>query len=254
VTRKKLRKMLGDAGLGGDKVDAIMKLVRTRVRIRGAKPEGELFLGASRLGGQPDLPAGSKWPKHEDTLLEFVAQLNLADLVPFDKMKELPATGLLSFFVAKYEQIGEERDAEKLASKVFYLEDTSSLKRLPFPKKLEEEARTEPAAVTFRASKQLPDPRFKKFTNLGLTDDENAKYEEVYAEQCGQPPNHQALGYAQANYYEGLPAPGKRLLLQLGSSSRPDFSWGDDGWIFFCIAKDALRERRFDEAYCLMDE
>lgn len=57
-------------------------------------------VGASRIGGLPDLPAEQLWPQArwgENTLMGFVAQINLADLPPIAG-DPLPREGLLSFF------------------------------------------------------------------------------------------------------------------------------------------------------------
>ena len=65
-------------------------------------------LGATRFGGQPDVPADFVWPTYEgesydhvvkDRPLTFLAQFNCAELAKFDKEHLLPDHGLLSFFI-----------------------------------------------------------------------------------------------------------------------------------------------------------
>jgi uncharacterized protein YwqG len=53
---------------------------------------------ASRLGGLPDLPSSTSWPRDDDGPLSFIAQVNLADVAPYDSEGVLPRDGLLSFF------------------------------------------------------------------------------------------------------------------------------------------------------------
>jgi hypothetical protein len=56
-------------------------------------------VGASRLGGSPDLPADLPWPVSDDgTPLSFIAQLDLEETAAHDAEGILPKTGLLSFF------------------------------------------------------------------------------------------------------------------------------------------------------------
>jgi hypothetical protein len=69
-------------------------------------------LGASRLGGLPDLPAGRPWPEHQGLLLTFIGQIDLAEVprlpVP------LPERGLLSFF------LGIDEPASNISHEVLY--------------------------------------------------------------------------------------------------------------------------------------
>lgn len=58
-------------------------------------------LGLSRLEHLPDLPHGMGWPQHEGKALDFVAQINLADLEA-DFHPTMPRAGWLYFFVGDY--------------------------------------------------------------------------------------------------------------------------------------------------------
>lgn len=55
-------------------------------------------IGASKLGGLPDLPPGTPWPRRGERPLMFLAQFNLADLPKPDTDPGLPASGMLSFW------------------------------------------------------------------------------------------------------------------------------------------------------------
>ena len=66
---------------------------------------GEPRLGGSRLGGAPDLPIGTAWPRHRLGPYRFLLQIDLADLAPMADWPMpwrtlLPRAGLLSVFVA----------------------------------------------------------------------------------------------------------------------------------------------------------
>jgi uncharacterized protein YwqG len=63
-----------------------------------AKGEHAVPLGASKLGGLPDLPQDISWPTWKDVPLAFIAQINLAEVHALDTTSLLPAFGLLSFF------------------------------------------------------------------------------------------------------------------------------------------------------------
>jgi uncharacterized protein YwqG len=52
----------------------------------------------SKVGGLADLPRSTKWPMLGSRPLAFIAQIDLAEVHPFDLEEVLPAEGLLSFF------------------------------------------------------------------------------------------------------------------------------------------------------------
>lgn len=60
--------------------------------------DGEIEVGASKTGGQPDFPPNFAWPYWQDEPLTFIAQFNLAEIAPFDVEQVLPKSGLLSFW------------------------------------------------------------------------------------------------------------------------------------------------------------
>jgi uncharacterized protein YwqG len=87
------------AALPAARADRIASLVRDTIAITPRKAKkADSMLGATRLGGCPDLPIGAEWPAKQDGDVEFVGQLRLEDLAPFDVHEKLPARGLLSFF------------------------------------------------------------------------------------------------------------------------------------------------------------
>jgi uncharacterized protein YwqG len=80
-------------------VDAFERLMMESIWIK-CRPvdENELALGASKLGGSPDLPPHLQWPERTGGTLPFVAQINLAEAVPYDSQRILPKSGMLYFF------------------------------------------------------------------------------------------------------------------------------------------------------------
>jgi hypothetical protein len=68
-----------------------------RLKTHRAREE-DIPLGASKLGGQADLPESTEWPGGEKTPMSFFAQINTSDLPDFDGQQDLPSDTLLSFF------------------------------------------------------------------------------------------------------------------------------------------------------------
>jgi len=57
-----------------------------------------LPLGASKLGGFPDLPSSLAWPTWKGAPMVFLAQIQLQEIVPYDIEHLLPSHGFLFFF------------------------------------------------------------------------------------------------------------------------------------------------------------
>ena len=86
--------------------EKLESLGRNSIQLKIARKE-TYKLGATRFGGQPDVPPDFVWPTYEgesydhvvkDRPLTFLAQFNCAELAQFDKEHLLPDHGLLSFF------------------------------------------------------------------------------------------------------------------------------------------------------------
>jgi hypothetical protein len=70
-------------------------------RIRAAKvADSSIPIGASKLGGNPDLSAMLSWPMDGERPMSFLAQLRLEDVAPFDDDALVPHEGLLLFFAS----------------------------------------------------------------------------------------------------------------------------------------------------------
>lgn len=106
--RKYLRDAAVEVGLQ-HRLDLIEKLARPSVRLQ-AVPVKELLIGASRIGGAPDVAPDFVWPRAEDAEtqwwgreradgpLSFLAQINFEQAAPHDPTNILPARGLLLLF------------------------------------------------------------------------------------------------------------------------------------------------------------
>ncbi|GHO90054.1 hypothetical protein KSF_001020 [Reticulibacter mediterranei] len=94
------------AGSFAPLTDELLTLLRPAIRLieKEEADDGDLAIGASKLGGLPDLPPEQAWPTTDDgTPLSLAAQIRLSDVAPFDLQHELPPTGLLSFFLDRPE-------------------------------------------------------------------------------------------------------------------------------------------------------
>lgn len=79
---------------------AIRKLQRPAMYLKTRMDDAaSSALGATRVGGRPDLPRGVDWPRFaEGKPLAFLGQVNLAEVAKAAPSFGLPKHGLLSFF------------------------------------------------------------------------------------------------------------------------------------------------------------
>lgn len=177
-------------------VDELMASTMPAVRIFIDRvDDAEIPIGASKLGGLPDLPAGVEWPAwHEH--MAFIGQFNLAAVTPYDREGILPAHGLLSFF---YETDGEPLHSERwglpedapylddygldlsLGWRVLYHDaDPTTFIRHNQPADLNEWVRYPACAARFATDYTLPDVDGPELYPLGFTPQERTELIGLY--------------------------------------------------------------------------
>lgn len=154
----------------------IAELALPSIRLHAhAASEHRIAVGASKIGGHPDLPIGTPWPRRafpfKDPALEpetipfaFVAQINLAEVAAYPAAQVLPPTGMLYFFIDAVQDIGMN-DPETgfwhnnpTAWTVLYQprDEQTALKRARFPSGLDDEGRYRAYAVEMAPEMTLP--------------------------------------------------------------------------------------------------
>lgn len=113
---------------------------RPEIRVHYQISKGNLPIGASKIGGCPDVPADFVWPyvtgggicENDDKPhpLTFMAQFDLSELSPCDTENRLPKAGLLSFF---YDDESQDWGENQQCAKVFYFPPQAPLLRMPLP-------------------------------------------------------------------------------------------------------------------------
>lgn len=102
-----LRELLAPAGLQ-EQWREFRALRRPAVALAWPEPEEpeerDERVGATRLGGTPDLPHAFPWPAHQGRPMTFAAQLQLEDFRGMSAAAELPRGGLLTFFYDPFPQ------------------------------------------------------------------------------------------------------------------------------------------------------
>src|SRR5258706_634609 len=94
-----LRNLFSAAGLSRiAPVLAPLQAGSLRIKAR-AVDEQQLALGASKLGGLPDLPAGTAWPAWNGTPLGLGAPIPLHQAHSYPAAQALPGSGCACFFL-----------------------------------------------------------------------------------------------------------------------------------------------------------
>jgi uncharacterized protein YwqG len=221
-------------------------------------------VGASRIGGDPDLPRGMKWPTCRGRKTSFLAQFPLADIARIEP-GAVPADGTLTVFAGlipdddgvtrmEYEQgrVGRATCVLVRTLRGRFVR-RSSPKRIP-------KLRSRP--VRFVPTLTVPDWELAR-TRYGLTDEQGEdKYwkleYEAAAGTLGREPDalpvHQLLGWPTPVQYPPLfgcgtaspKKPSHRLLLELAFDERLNFAVGDGGSLYLTGRPVDLRAGRFD--------
>lgn len=251
----------------------IIKVALPSIRLwTSVADEAQLTPGTTKFGGLPDLPPTKTWPIYNDLPLPFLAQINLADVTPYDTTHLLPETGLLSFFFNS-DAFFERRQPDNTGAmswQVWYTQNPSQVQRVSVPELIAVQRRYRTSTITFSPEITLPD--YSQFDStsierLGLTQpltqDEERAYHDVQAHLLSTAgptqhvPRHRMLGYpdvVQWDMYDDLngSATDWRLLFQMDSDDIPTTNWGDTGRIYFWIRSQDLHNRDFSRVQLIL--
>jgi uncharacterized protein YwqG len=196
MTLDEIREALRVAGLER-LADVAERLTLPAIRIEPSMvDEDTIPVGASKLGGCPDLPPNFIWPEWKGTGLTFLAQFRLSDLIAYDVEQLLPSASILYFFCEVEAQPWSleptDRDAWQVA---FYDGESSTLQRTASPFPVDPTRSPAPHRLDYTTILTLPDYTLvEHFTGVRLSKDELNHYSDfVIAHSRWE---HQMLGHA----------------------------------------------------------
>jgi uncharacterized protein (TIGR02996 family) len=231
--------------------ERVLRLARPALRMKkGPADERKIAVGASKIGGLPDLPPRFPWPPggdchaiyNDDTggtdrLAGFLAQVNFAEIAGTQAARDLPETGVLSFFC--FQDI-ENDNPDAIGAKALFFPDPVSLVRTSPPRDLTE-GNTVMAAqrLTFEETLDLPEAYGGPWSkDLTPDPDSDADYRAVL-DHFRTLNFENVLGYARATS-GGDPTPSRQsrhlILLENAAECR----------LHIQISQDDLEARRFD--------
>jgi uncharacterized protein YwqG len=223
--------------LSAERAARIESLVRDTIAITTRKAKkADAAIGASRLGGCPDLPKGTPWPAKKDGAIDFVGQLRLEDLVPHDVHRKLPPRGLLSFFHGVL--TNGEYEAE---ARVFFFPDApAGLAPVDPPRR---RGRPKPVGIDFAPVAMLP-PHSSPLVPLEGQDDPYCELFDghygVYGDEGH--PFHGLFGFDRP--LEGEQRAEEEILLRLDALGVP-YDFVEAACAYYFVPREALARADF---------
>jgi len=185
-----LREGLASAGLRDHVAEAIAGYAVPSLEFSAATST-TVPMGATKIGGRPDLPKETPWPRRSDRIREramepvlgaiplaFLAQVDLAEAaqaLPADE-NPLPASGVLSFFYDAYDQPWGYDPEDRQDFRVIYSGPAEELLPATPPEDLPEVCRFGQRAASLHRKSSIPSDRSEEIHDLGLTDEEYERY------------------------------------------------------------------------------
>lgn len=194
----------------------ISPLVRGSISMNLAAWKGTPPLGASRVGGAPDLDVGTTWPRTSRPL-EFLAQLRCEELAAFSNA--LPKNGMLLFFA----DLSPSSSSYLEEGRVLYVSKLAAIARRPPP---EGAALLAESAVTLSPTISLPPADGAFVAKAKLSALERETYNDKVLLPSLASRRHQVLGYPTLTEVEDAKAD-EQCLLQLASDPKRKLRFGD---------------------------
>jgi uncharacterized protein YwqG len=267
------------AGLS-QRVREIETLARPSIRLYPtAVQESSLPIGVSKLGGLPDLPAGTLWPEWKGLPQSFLAQIHLDELPSFEKQQILPPHGMLWFFYDGQQQTFGDNPADAGGWRVLFRENGAPLQRTQAPAKLPAQSRFRACSLRFACEMTFPQQPELELAGFDWTDEEVKRYETVLS-QWPDPTDRAAIHHRMLGYADTLQddmrfqcqlmthgvtssddpridellkgASDWQLLLQVDSDEQAGMRWATAGMVYYWIKLADLQARRFDKTWMIL--
>lgn len=182
---------------------------RNTIELRFGEAMGTpLAKGASKFGGNPDLPEGFQWDYFTtDTFdddeikprpLAFLAQVNLEEVSAYDTDGLLPETGMLYFFYELGSQKWGFDPSDKGCARVFYYPGKAEgLVKTALPEDMGEGSRLPELPISFWNRDDVPDwAEYAEYHDVGNDYEEYGAARENLAATEEDAPITKLLGYA----------------------------------------------------------
>lgn len=243
-------------------------IVRPAIRILTKEiSEEEISVGASKLGGRPDLPEAISWPYFSLNMpYSFIGQINIAD-IEATKRYLLPKSGMLYFFLAPdnlFSMTGDYHNEQN--AKVFYVNEAIALERADFPHNLNPNWIYKACEIKYCYESNMPPVEYSALKSIGISlevKDHFKKYSnflKAFVEKYNTNDNFttklmgypdQIQGDLQIQCDDKFPLDWV-LLFQVDSDyGKTHMMWGDYGRLYFMIRQQDLIDGLFENCFVI---
>ncbi len=241
--------------------------------------EDTVEVGASKLGGVPDLPVGIVWPEWKGVPQSFLAQIRLADVHAHDIAGALPEQGMLWFFYDAQQETYGADPADKGGWTVLFVEKPAKLQRTGAPATLPTTSQFKACMLTFVSELTLALQPELELPNFDWTQEEQQHYETLYAtfptvedhaathtrllgnpetlqddmrSQC-QLTSHGVTDINDPQAKELLTGAMEwHLLFQVDSDAQAGMRWASTGLLYYWLKKADLQARNFTASWLVL--
>lgn len=246
---------------------SILAAARPALKIELTPADGDVPVGTTKFGGQPDLAEGVSWPEYEDKLHTFIGQFRLDDLRHTQAGTLLPDTGLLSFFVFDdpIETGQPAAEGAQGAWQVIYCSDPSQLRRVEPPKEFDEGNRLAPECIlsmqetldlpninTYDLDKDYGDQftSCRRAKSMGMAKEHDESYEAMLETLLPEREERSHLmGWSHPQVSCDDPVDdGFRHLLTVASEELVEWCWADGHQLYYSIKPEDLADGKFDKS------
>lgn len=202
-----------------------------------------LPVGRTKLGGRPDLPKGTRWPRADGRPMTFLAQIALADVAPHDATASLPAEGHLAVFC--------DLDGPEMATARVLYTGAGELVR-PAP-----QAGAPPELYGAVALDPDPEPELTPYPaesetvrRLGLSGQEHLVYRNLV--ERDEEPVHRMLGHPDVVQNDPRAGQQELLLLQVDLAEQTVFN--GEGRMYWFITASDLAQGKLDRTRAVFQQ
>jgi len=242
--------------------------------------DAALRIGASRIGGLPDLPASTNWPEWKGKPQSFIAQIRLDEVHQYDTNGLLPPQGMLWFFYDATQQTFGDSPADSGGWRVLFMDgDLSKLQRVSAPAQLPTESRFRACSIKFAGEMTLTQQPELEIPQLNWSQAEQKQYETLLS-TLSVPDDrtkvhHRLLGFPDTIQDDmrqqcqlasnGVTDPNDpriaaltkgamdwQLLLQIDSDEQTGMRWGNSGMLYYWLKRADLQARHFERAWLVL--
>lgn len=258
----------------------ITQIVQDSIRLTThTVDESHLPMGASKIGGLPDLPSNVAWPVWQSLPMSFIAQVQLAEVRVADHTHTLPTDGILWFFYDAQQQTFGADPNDRGGWQVLYAPGNTHLQRATAPTTLPSASIFKACAVTVTREATLPQQPALFLPHFDWTSDEQAAYEAFLA-TFPSPADHASVHHRILGHPDqlqddmrlqcALASHGIRdindpradalkqtvsnwlLLLQIDSDEQAGMRWADNGMLYYWIEQEPLHNRNFADVWLVL--